>query len=57
MAEAKIPYTHNSVGRIKRAAKKLVRTQGIKYSWALDQIVQGLGYRNWQHFLTSIQIN
>jgi hypothetical protein len=41
------PQTASQVERLKRAAKKLARQQGIPHSSALDRLAHGLGYRNW----------
>lgn len=41
------PQTASHVERLKRAAKKLARQEGIPHSSALDRLAHELGYRNW----------
>jgi len=41
------PQTASHVERLKRAAKKLARQEGISHSSALDRLAHELGYRNW----------
>jgi transposase len=41
------PHTASQVERLKRAAKKLARQEGIPHSSALDRLAHELGYRNW----------
>jgi hypothetical protein len=48
------PQDHNiSTQTIKRRAKVLARQSAIAYHQALDQVVQGAGFANWQHFLNT----